>query len=117
MSVDKWQQERSPDGWIWTDPHWAQRVEKSDALALTVEAPRRGIDLRDAAAESQEDAGLTQRALQLMAVLNTLFERVVIERADSLGISVQVPHGTGSEIVQQLLDLGLLQPDQYRSSS
>jgi hypothetical protein len=114
MSVDQGKQERSPDGWVWTDPHWDQRVETGNVLALTVEALRRGIDLRDAAAESQEDAGLTQRAVQLMAVLNTLFEQVVIERADSLGVSIQVPHGTGSEIVQKLLDLGL-QPDQYRS--
>ena len=106
--------DKSPDGWVWTDLHADERVASDSILALTVEALRRGIDLRDAAAASGEEFGLTQRALHLMAVINLQYERAVLERADSLDLSVQVPHGAGHEIVQDLMKLGILTPTEYQ---
>jgi hypothetical protein len=105
------------DGWSWTDPHWEQRVAKESILALVVEALRRGIDLRDASAESSAEKALTHRAVLLMSVLNALFKQAVAERADSLGLILDTPYGTGSEIVQALLKAGMLTPDEYRSSA
>lgn len=108
--------EADSDGWRWWAPHWDRRVATDSLLALAVEAVRRGVDLRDACAESGEDNGLTTRALFLMRVLNLLYERVVAERAETLGLTVTVPHGTGVEIVQQLLEAGLMTPEEYRAS-
>lgn len=63
------------DGWRWNDPHWKRRVSVDSVLALTVEAIRRGIGLREASAESG-DARLTSRALGLVDVLNALSDRL-----------------------------------------
>ncbi len=112
--VARWRQMPEADGWTWSNPHWDQRLAAGSTLALVVEALRRGIDLRDAAAESGENSGLTTRALLLMSVLNSLYERSVAERAEALGRDVPVPHGSGAEIVHQLSEAGLLSPDEYR---
>ena len=108
-----WRMEADSDGWRWWTPHWDRRVATDSVLALAVEALRRGIDLRDACAESGEDKGLTTRALLLMEVLNLLYGCVVAERA---GPTMAVPHGTGAEIVQQLFESGFLSPEEYRPS-
>jgi hypothetical protein len=68
-------------------PHWEQRVAKDGSLAPVVEALRRGIDLRDAAAE-RGDSHLTLRALLLVSVLNSLYEKIVLRRAETLGLAI-----------------------------
>lgn len=102
------------DGWRWADPRWEQRVSRDSTLALAVEALRRTVDLRDAAAAGAEH--LTARALLLNAVVNALYARLVEERAASLGVRVEAPNGTGAEIVEKLTALGLLSVDEYRSA-
>src|ERR1700686_2868556 len=96
--VSGWRNDPAPDGWKWTDPHWDDRVSSESTLALVVEALRRGIDLRDASAESGEGKGLTSRALFLIDVLNALFKLSVAERAEALGLNLETPSGTGAEI-------------------
>ena len=56
------------DGWNSLDPRWRDRVDPTSGLALTVEALRRSIELRDVLAESGSRE--TVRALMLTAVLN-----------------------------------------------
>jgi hypothetical protein len=106
--------EPDSDGWVWSDPHWRDRVSGESILALAVEALRRCVDLRDASAANAPD--LTARALSLNAVLNDLCDRAVAERAAALATTVETPHGTGAEIVHQLQVAGLLTPDEYRSA-
>ena len=72
-----------------------------------------GYTLRDASAESREDLGLTARSLILLSILNSLFERIVEERTFSLGLTIEVPHGTGAEIAQKLMELGVLTPEEW----
>jgi hypothetical protein len=91
----RWRAEAESDGWRWWTPHWDKRVATDSVLALAVEAVRRGIDLRDACAESGDDKGLTLRALFLMEALNLIYERVVAERAEALGLTIAVPRGGG----------------------
>ena len=112
----RWRMEAESDGWRWWTPHWDKRVATDSVLALAVEAVRRGIDLRDACAESGEDKGLTNRALFLMQALNLIYECAVAERAVALDLTVEVPHGTGAEIARQLLDAGILTPEEFRPS-
>jgi hypothetical protein len=112
----RWRMEADSDGWSWWTPHWDQRLATDSVLALAVEALRRGTDIRDACAESREGKGLTARALILMDVLNLLYGCVVTERAEALGVNMAAPHGTGTEIAQQLLEAGLLTPEEYRPS-
>jgi hypothetical protein len=119
-----WRTEADSDGWMWEDLHWDQRVAAYSNLALAVEALRRAVDLRDACAKSewagrerQENRGLTSRALYLVSVLNALFEREVAERAEALGLVMACPHGTGAEIVQHLLEAGVLMSEEYRPSN
>src|ERR1700733_10671079 len=107
----RWRMEADSDGWRWWTPHWEQRVATDSTLALTVEALRRAVDLRDASAESGEDNGLTTRALFLVGVLNPLYERLVAERTESLGLSMACPNGRFTDIVQQLLEAGVLTPE------
>src|ERR1700737_2124902 len=101
------------DGWNWIDPRRRERVSEHSVLALTVEALRRCVDLRDAAAANL--AHLTARALLLNAVLNALYEQVVAERALAQTVEIDTPHGTGAEIVRELQAAGILTVDEYRS--
>jgi hypothetical protein len=110
----KMEAERDSDGWAWSDPRWRERVSRESDLALAVEALRRCIDLRDASAANAPH--LTARALHLNAVLNALYEQVVVERAALLGIEIDVPHGTGAEIVHELQVAGILTAEEYRST-
>ncbi len=119
----RWGMVPESDSWMWDDLHWDQRVDADNNLALAVEALRRAVDLRDACAESEwesrereENKGLTSRALFLVSVLNALLEREVFERMEALGLKMACPNGTGVEIVQQLLEAGVLTPDEYRPS-
>jgi hypothetical protein len=117
-----WRMEADSDGWRWwTGPFWEQRVAADSTLALVVEALRRAVNLRDACAESEwarrddgKNAGLTARALFLVSVLNPLYERLVEERAESLGLTVPSPDGSLTEIVKQLLEAGILTPEEYQ---
>jgi hypothetical protein len=109
-----WRTEAESDGWNWSDPHWRQRVETSSALALTLEALRRAVDLRDACAESGEGKGLTARALFLVDVLNPLLERLVAERSVALNLTTITPTGLVIEIIQGLSDAGVLTSEEYR---
>jgi hypothetical protein len=36
------------------------------------------------------------------------------ERANSLGLAIEVPQGTGGDVVQDLVQLGILTPDEYQ---
>jgi hypothetical protein len=113
----RWRMVAEPDGWAWWDAlHWKQRVAQDSTLALTVEALRRAVDLRDACAESGEDYGLTDRALWLVSVLNTLMEHEVVRRAELLGPFIADPRETLTEQVQHLLEAGVLTPEEYRPS-
>src|ERR1700722_12379660 len=96
-----WLMEPDSDGWRWWTPHWDQRLATDSVLALAVEALRRGIDLRDAAADNGEDDGLAARALLLVAVLILLYRRAAAERAETLGLTAVVPSGTGAEIAEE----------------
>jgi hypothetical protein len=74
------------------------------------------VDLRDAAAESGEDSGLTLRALHLGSVLNHLYNLLVTERAESLGLATEIPHGvTTADMVKELMEAGILMSDEYQS--
>ncbi len=101
----QWRQDADIAGWKWIDPNRDRRVSTESPLALAIEALRHGIDLRDASAESGEEEGLTARSLILLSILNQLFDIIVQERAFSLGLTIEVPRGTGSEIAQKLMDL------------
>ena len=113
QGATQWKQDAEVDGWKWTDPHWERRVSTESPLALAVEALRHGIDLRDASAESGEEMGLTARSLILLSILNRLYESIAQERAISLGLTVDVPWGTGAQIVQKLVELGILTPGEW----
>jgi hypothetical protein len=112
----RWRMEVDSDGWRWWTPHWDQRVSTESKLALSVEALRRAVDLRDAAAESGERVGLTARAVFLVSVLNPLYESLVAERAATLGLSVTCPHGKLTDIVDQLLQSGIMLSTEYRAA-
>ncbi len=98
---------------VWT-PQWDRRVAVDSPLTLTVEALRQAVDLRDAAAESGDDNGLSLRAVHLVSVLNHLYDDLVGERAQSLGLAVEAPHGQLSHMVRELLETGLLTPEEYQ---
>jgi hypothetical protein len=117
FDVSGWRMDAAPDGWIWTDPHWDERVAKTSILALAIEALRRGTDLRDASAESGEGKGLTSRAVLLNSVLIALYNCALAERAGTLGLTVPTTSDTGAEIVQELMQAGILTSEEYRSSA
>jgi hypothetical protein len=106
---------RDLDGWHALDPRWQERVDETDALALVVEAGRRATDLRDVLAEA--GSAETSRALLLNTVLNSLFDLLVRERADGLGLSTDPPHGRWSDTVPLLHESGLLSEAAYRSTA
>jgi hypothetical protein len=110
----RWRMQEAPDGWRWWTPHWDRRVATDSPLALTVEALRRVVELRDAPAESGEDGGLTLRTLHLVSILNHLYDHLVAERAESLGLTMDPPHGYVADIVKELLEAGILTPDEYQ---
>jgi hypothetical protein len=112
----RWRMEADSDGWKWWAPDWRQRVATDSVLALTVEALRRAVELRDACAESGEDKGLTTRALFLVDVLNPLLQCVVTQRSGVLDLAATYPHDSLVELVQQLSDTGILRPQEYRPS-
>jgi hypothetical protein len=98
------------DGWNSLHPKWRERVDADSGLALTVEALRRAVELRDVLAES----GSTQtvRALMLVDVLNELYPMMVRDR---VGPKAAVPHGAMAEIVESLHDRGIMTRSEYRS--
>jgi hypothetical protein len=112
----RWRMEAYSDGWKWCAPDWRQRVATDSVLALTVEALRRAVELRDACAESGEDTGLTARVLFLVDVLNPLLKCVVTERSGALDLAATYPHDSLTELVPQLSDAGILGPEEYRAS-
>jgi len=109
----QWKQDAEIDGWKWTDPNWKRRVSTESPVALALEALRHGVDLRDASAESGEEMGLTARSLILVSILNSLLDSIVEERASSLGLTIDVPHGIGAETAQKLMELGVLTSEEW----
>jgi hypothetical protein len=100
------------DGWNSLDPRWRDRVDATSGLALTVETLRRAVELRDVLAES--GSRQTIRALFLTDVVNELLAAMVRDRA---GPDVEIPFGTGPDIVGSLYDRGIMTPSEYRSAS
>src|SRR5215467_2822315 len=99
------------DGWNSLDPRWRDRVDATSALALSVEALRRGIELRDVLAESGSPE--TTRALMLNDVIVELFHAMVRDRA---GPDAGMPRGTGPEIVESLYGRDIMTRAEYRSA-
>src|SRR5437899_8529550 len=104
--------ELDTDGWNWVDPRWRERVDELSLLALSVEGVRRAVELRDALAEGKSPG---PRALFLNAVMNAIFAIAVEQRASDRGVTIEVPHGTAPEIVEQLQKLGLLAEGEHRA--
>jgi hypothetical protein len=69
---------------------------------------------RDSAADSAENCGLTLRALHLGSVLNRLYDHLVAERAESLGLTMDPPHGQLTDVVKELSETGILTSEEYR---
>jgi hypothetical protein len=124
----RWSMEPDSDGWRWWTPHWDRRVSTDSSLAMTLEALRRAVDLRESCAQAEGrklngelvetgiDKGLTLRVLVLVDLLNRLLERVVVERAEALGVTIDPPHGLLADIARELSEAGILTADEYRPS-
>jgi hypothetical protein len=98
------------DGWNSLHPKWRERIDANSGLALTIEALRRAVELRDVLAESGSKQ--TVRALMLVAVLNELYPAMVRDR---VGPEAEVPHGRMTEIVESLHDRGIMSRAEYSS--